>query len=59
MLVILDAGDYDTWLSGSPEAGLLKTHPADQMHIAMEGGKSDDMRQVEYILPTSGPVGAV
>ena len=47
MPVILDNGDYDTWLTGSPDnaAKLLKPFPADQMHIAMEGGKSDDMRQ--------------
>ncbi|MGB5212709.1 MAG: SOS response-associated peptidase [Anderseniella sp.] len=48
MPVILDPSDYDTWLIGSPDsaAGLLKPYPADGMHIAMEGGKSDDMKQV-------------
>jgi len=33
---------------GLPDAAakLLQPFPADQMHIAMEGGKSDDMGQV-------------
>lgn len=46
--VMLDDGDYDLWLTGSPDAAakLLKPFPANQMHVAMEGGKSDDMRQV-------------
>lgn len=48
MPVMLDSDDYDTWLIGSPDnaAKLLKPFAADQMQIAMEGGKSDDMRQV-------------
>ena len=45
MPVILDDADYDTWLTGTPDeaAGLLKPFPSDQMHTAMEGGKTDDM----------------
>jgi len=48
MPVILDAADYDTWLTGSPDeaAGLLRPFAVERMHIATEGGKSDDMRQV-------------
>lgn len=48
MPVILEADDHGTWLTGSPDkaAGLLAPLPAERMHIAMEGGKADDMRQV-------------
>jgi len=43
MPVILDPADYDVWLTGSTDdaAGLLKPFAADQMRIAMEGGKQD------------------
>jgi len=36
MPVILAAGDYDRWLTGTPEdtQGLLRTYPADQMAVA-------------------------
>ncbi len=48
MPVILDAADYGTWLSGSPDeaARLLKPFGTERMHIAMEGGKADDQRHV-------------
>lgn len=44
MPVILDPADCDTWLTGTPDEAeaLLKPFAADQMHIAMEGGKTDD-----------------
>lgn len=39
MPVILDPADYETWLTGSPEAAaaLLRPYPADQMRIAKSG----------------------
>ena len=48
MLVILNAADYGTWLTGSPDEaiGLLRPFAAERMHITMEGGKADDMRHV-------------
>jgi putative SOS response-associated peptidase YedK len=47
MPVILDPADHDEWLTGTPDEAteLIKPYPADQLHIAMEGGKSDNMRQ--------------
>lgn len=43
MPVMLDAADYASWLTGSPdEAGtLLKPISADRMQVATVGGKSD------------------
>ncbi len=43
MPVILNAGDYETWLAGSPDEAtkLFKPLPAERMHFAMEGGKED------------------
>jgi len=47
MPVILDAADYDAWMTGSPDeaAGLLRPFPAERMHVAMEGGKQDQGNQ--------------
>ncbi len=43
MPVILDAADYDAWLTGSPDeaAGLLRSFEAGRMHVVIEGGKAD------------------
>ncbi len=44
MPVILADGDHEQWLGGTAEeaAELLRPFPAEKMHIAYEGGKSDD-----------------
>ncbi len=39
MPVIIEAPDYETWLSGDPDqaAALIRTFPADRMRIALQG----------------------
>ena len=39
MLMLLDAADYDAWLTGSPDegAGLLRPFAAERMHLALVG----------------------
>jgi putative SOS response-associated peptidase YedK len=45
MPVILDPDNYEHWLTGSSDetAKLLKPYPPDQMRIALEGGKADEV----------------
>ena len=45
MPVILDDADHEQWLHGTADeaAGLLRPFSAERMHIAVEGGKSDDV----------------